>query len=74
MKVFILQEIAKARRFIRVQHEEAQSTRSSLAQVRAMVAKMEATNDQDEYYDSLSGGGDQHSGITPGDHGCCNQL
>ncbi|GJS72134.1 hypothetical protein Tco_0704975 [Tanacetum coccineum] len=34
MKVFILQEIAEARHFIRVQ-------------------QMEATNDQDEYYNSL---------------------
>ncbi|GJU19991.1 hypothetical protein Tco_1153333 [Tanacetum coccineum] len=54
MKVFIMQEIAEARRFIRTLREEAQSARSSLAQVRAMVVEMEATNDQDEYYDSLS--------------------
>ncbi|GJY19309.1 hypothetical protein Tco_0390800 [Tanacetum coccineum] len=32
MKVFILQEIAESRRFIRFQREEAQSARSSLAQ------------------------------------------
>ncbi|GJW43521.1 hypothetical protein Tco_0072320 [Tanacetum coccineum] len=74
MKVFSLQEIDEARHFIRVQHEEAQSARSSLAQVRAMVAEMEAMNDQDEYYDNLSERGDQHSRITPEDHGCCNQL
>ncbi|GJT73001.1 hypothetical protein Tco_1032287 [Tanacetum coccineum] len=53
MKVFISQDIAEARRFIRVQHEEAQVVRSSLAQVRAMVVKIEAANDPDEYYDSL---------------------
>ncbi|GJY63435.1 hypothetical protein Tco_0464895 [Tanacetum coccineum] len=53
MKMFISQWIVKARRFIRVQREEAQAVRSSLAQVRAMVAEMEAANDLDEYYDSL---------------------
>nr|GEV37196.1 hypothetical protein [Tanacetum cinerariifolium] len=53
MKVFIMQEIVEARRFFRIQREEAQTTRSSLAYVRAMVAEMEAENDQDEYYDSL---------------------
>ncbi|GKD09084.1 hypothetical protein Tco_1188769, partial [Tanacetum coccineum] len=53
MKVFISQEIAEAKRFIRVEREEAQAVRSSLAQVRAMVAEMEAANDLDEYYDSL---------------------
>ncbi|GKB75572.1 hypothetical protein Tco_0942467 [Tanacetum coccineum] len=53
MKVFIMQEVAEAKRFIMTLCKEAQSARSSLAQVRAMVAKMEATNDQDEYYDSL---------------------
>ncbi|GJT77423.1 hypothetical protein Tco_1044148 [Tanacetum coccineum] len=53
MKVFISQEIAEARHFIRVQREEAQAVRSSLAQVRPMVAEMEAVNDLDEYYDSL---------------------
>ncbi|GKA17133.1 hypothetical protein Tco_0696970 [Tanacetum coccineum] len=39
-----------------VEREEAQAVRSSLAQVRAMVAEMEATNDLDEYYDSLRSG------------------
>nr|GEV37194.1 hypothetical protein [Tanacetum cinerariifolium] len=52
-KVFIMQEIVEARRFFRIQREEAQTARSSLAHVRAMVAEMEAANDQDEYYDSL---------------------
>ncbi|GKE57418.1 hypothetical protein Tco_1496603 [Tanacetum coccineum] len=53
MKVFIMQEITGVKRFIMTLCEEAQSARSSLAQVMAMVAEMEATNDQDEYYDSL---------------------
>ncbi|GJS26891.1 hypothetical protein Tco_0487511 [Tanacetum coccineum] len=39
MKVFISQDIAEARRFIRVQHEEAQVVRSSLAQVRQCFVK-----------------------------------
>ncbi|GJS80300.1 hypothetical protein Tco_0730181 [Tanacetum coccineum] len=33
--------------------KEAQAVMSSLAQVRAMVAEMEAANDPDEHYDSL---------------------
>nr|GFB97775.1 hypothetical protein [Tanacetum cinerariifolium] len=41
MNVFIMQEIAKARHFIRTLREEAQTKRISLAQVRAMVAEME---------------------------------
>nr|GEY38894.1 hypothetical protein [Tanacetum cinerariifolium] len=53
MKVFIMQEIAKDKRFIRTLYEEAQSARNSLAQVREMVVEMEAMNDQDKYYDSL---------------------
>nr|GEX58289.1 zinc finger, CCHC-type [Tanacetum cinerariifolium] len=53
IKVFIMQEIVEAIHFIRIQREEAQTARSSLTQVRAMVAEMEALNDQDKYYDSL---------------------
>nr|GEV86411.1 hypothetical protein [Tanacetum cinerariifolium] len=53
IKVFIMQEIVEARHFIRIQNEEAQTARSLLTQVRAMVAEMEALNDQDKYYDSL---------------------
>ncbi|GJU94974.1 putative ribosomal protein S11, DNA-directed RNA polymerase, RBP11-like dimerization domain protein [Tanacetum coccineum] len=33
--------------------DEAQTVRSFLAQVNAMIAEMEAMNDQEEYYDSL---------------------
>ncbi|GKG33768.1 hypothetical protein Tco_0433927, partial [Tanacetum coccineum] len=47
MKVFIMQEKVESRRFTRIQRKEAETARSSLVQVRAMVEKMEATNDHD---------------------------
>ncbi|GJT26979.1 ribonuclease H-like domain-containing protein [Tanacetum coccineum] len=53
MKVFILQQIAKSMCYVRVLHEEADIARRCLAQVNAMIAKMEAMNDQEEYYNSL---------------------
>ncbi|GJT77659.1 hypothetical protein Tco_1044384 [Tanacetum coccineum] len=53
MKVFILQQIAESMRFVRVLRDEAEIARSCLAQVNAMIAEMEATNDQEEYYDNL---------------------
>ncbi|GKF84396.1 hypothetical protein Tco_0249294 [Tanacetum coccineum] len=53
MKVFIQQEIVEVRRLIKTLRDEAHIVRSSLAQVNAMIAGMEAMNDQEEYYDSL---------------------
>ncbi|GJV65618.1 hypothetical protein Tco_1476446 [Tanacetum coccineum] len=53
MNVFILQHIVESRCFVRVLRDEAGIARSFLAQVNAMIAKMEAMNDQEEYYDSL---------------------
>nr|GEW09473.1 hypothetical protein [Tanacetum cinerariifolium] len=47
IKVFILQEIVESRRFIRTLCNEAQGAKSSLAQVNAMIAEMEAMNSLD---------------------------
>ncbi|GJT99506.1 hypothetical protein Tco_1109845 [Tanacetum coccineum] len=53
MKVFILQEISKARRYASVLRDEARTVRACLAQVNAMISEMEAMDDQEEVFDSL---------------------
>ncbi|GJY96304.1 hypothetical protein Tco_0513214 [Tanacetum coccineum] len=53
MKFFILQQIAEARRYVNVLREEAQTARSCLGQLNAMIAKMEAMDNPKEVYDSL---------------------
>ncbi|GJV84651.1 hypothetical protein Tco_1524549 [Tanacetum coccineum] len=53
MKDFILQEISKSRRFIRVLRDEVDVAKTDLGQVNAMIDEMEAMNDPFEYADSL---------------------
>ncbi|GJS68325.1 hypothetical protein Tco_0682890 [Tanacetum coccineum] len=53
MKVFILQEIFEAGRLATVLRDEARTVRTCLAHVNAMIAEMEAKDDQMEVYDSL---------------------
>ncbi|GJZ81582.1 hypothetical protein Tco_0646576 [Tanacetum coccineum] len=53
MKFFIEQQIAETRHFINVMREQAHSSRNRLAHLNAMISKMEAMNDPNEFYDSL---------------------
>ncbi|GJY31647.1 hypothetical protein Tco_0415142 [Tanacetum coccineum] len=53
MKFFIVQQIAKGRRFVSHMRDEAQTARSFIAQLNAVIAKMEVMEDREEVYDSL---------------------
>nr|GEW42473.1 hypothetical protein [Tanacetum cinerariifolium]GEW87272.1 hypothetical protein [Tanacetum cinerariifolium] len=53
IKVFILQEIAEAKRFIKTLRDEAHGARSFLAHVNAIIVDIEAMDDHEEYFDSL---------------------
>ncbi|GJX17414.1 hypothetical protein Tco_0218246 [Tanacetum coccineum] len=50
---FIGQQIAEGRRFVHRMREEAQTARNVIAQLNAMIVKMEAMEDQGEVFDSL---------------------
>nr|GEW10989.1 hypothetical protein [Tanacetum cinerariifolium] len=51
MKIFILQQIAKARRYVNVLREEAVTARSCLAQLNVMISDMEVMDDHMEVTD-----------------------
>ncbi|GKB90080.1 hypothetical protein Tco_0962352 [Tanacetum coccineum] len=53
MIFFIIQQITEGRRFINRMRDEAQTTRSCIAQLNVVIAEMEAMEDQEEVYDSL---------------------
>ncbi|GJS04494.1 hypothetical protein Tco_0321002 [Tanacetum coccineum] len=53
MKIFILQQIAKARRFVNLLRDQAQTARTCIAHLNAMISDMEAMDNQMEVYDSL---------------------
>ncbi|GJS61458.1 hypothetical protein Tco_0656242 [Tanacetum coccineum] len=53
MNFFILQQISEGRHFLQRMHDEAQSSRSCLAQLNAMISELEAMNDARELFDSL---------------------
>nr|GEX52725.1 hypothetical protein [Tanacetum cinerariifolium] len=53
MKFFFLQQIAENRRFLNHMHNEAQIARSSIAQLTALIANLEAMGDADEVFDTL---------------------
>ncbi|GKF18587.1 hypothetical protein Tco_0063505, partial [Tanacetum coccineum] len=46
MKFFIAQQIAKGRCFINLMRDEAQTARNCIAQLNAIIAKIEAVEDQ----------------------------
>nr|GEX62376.1 hypothetical protein [Tanacetum cinerariifolium] len=50
MKFFILQQIAKGGRFVNLQRDQSQLARNVLAKHNAMIAEMEAMEDQDEVH------------------------
>nr|GEX48212.1 hypothetical protein [Tanacetum cinerariifolium] len=53
MNFFAAQQIAKGRRFVNRVCDEAQTSRNLLTQLNALIAEMEAFEDQDEVYDNL---------------------
>nr|GEV37329.1 hypothetical protein [Tanacetum cinerariifolium] len=53
MKFFILQQIAEGRRFVNLQHDQAQTARNCLAKLNDMIAEMEVMEDKDKVYDTL---------------------
>ncbi|GJS42898.1 hypothetical protein Tco_0567941 [Tanacetum coccineum] len=53
MKFFKLQQISEGRRFVNLMRDQAQNLRTCIAQLNAMISKMEAIDDQEEVYDSL---------------------
>ncbi|GJU62883.1 hypothetical protein Tco_1244718 [Tanacetum coccineum] len=53
MNFFMLQQISEGRRFLERMHDEAQSSRSCLAQLNAMIFELEAMNDARELFDSI---------------------
>ncbi|GJZ74051.1 hypothetical protein Tco_0638197 [Tanacetum coccineum] len=48
MKIFFLQKIAETRRFLNLMRDEAQTARSCISQLTALIAELEAIGDQDE--------------------------
>nr|GEW34700.1 hypothetical protein [Tanacetum cinerariifolium] len=53
MNFFKLQQIFKGHHFLQCMRDEAQSSKSFLAQLNAMISKLEAMNDAGEIFDSL---------------------
>nr|GEW74181.1 hypothetical protein [Tanacetum cinerariifolium] len=53
MKFFILQKVAKGRRFLNFLRDEAQNARNVIAHLNGMISEFEAMDDQMEAYDSL---------------------
>ncbi|GJY79012.1 hypothetical protein Tco_0484813 [Tanacetum coccineum] len=53
MKFFFLQQIAETRRFINIMCEETQTARNCIAQLNALIAKIEAIGDADDAFDTL---------------------
>ncbi|GKD97827.1 hypothetical protein Tco_1381724 [Tanacetum coccineum] len=55
MKFFMGQQIAETRHFVNRMREEAQTLRNLIARLNALIAEMEALEDQGEVYDTLMG-------------------
>ncbi|GKC77606.1 hypothetical protein Tco_1299102 [Tanacetum coccineum] len=53
IKFFLVQKIAESRLFINRMRDEAQTVRSCIAQLTAVIIELQAMEDQDEFYDSL---------------------
>ncbi|GJR22876.1 hypothetical protein Tco_0971403 [Tanacetum coccineum] len=53
IKFFIAQQIVEGRHFVNLMRDKAQTARNCIAQLNAIIAEMEAIEDQDEVYDSL---------------------
>ncbi|GJX05243.1 hypothetical protein Tco_0191159 [Tanacetum coccineum] len=55
IKFFKAQQLAETRLFVNRMHEEAQTSRNMIAQLNALIAEMEAFEDQGEVFDTLMG-------------------
>ncbi|GJX30354.1 hypothetical protein Tco_0238433 [Tanacetum coccineum] len=53
MKFFFVQQVADIRRFVNRMREEAPTARNCIAQLTALVAEIEAMDDQEEVFDTL---------------------
>nr|GEV79221.1 hypothetical protein [Tanacetum cinerariifolium] len=53
MKFFLVQKIAENRRFVKRMRDEAETVRGYIGQLTAVVAELQAMEDQDEVHDSL---------------------
>ncbi|GJX17397.1 hypothetical protein Tco_0218229 [Tanacetum coccineum] len=53
MKFFLVQKVAETRRFVNRMREEAEAIRSCIAQTTAVIAELQAMEDQNEVHDSL---------------------
>ncbi|GJV03999.1 hypothetical protein Tco_1337568 [Tanacetum coccineum] len=53
MKFFLVQKLAETSRFVNRMHDEVDTIRSCIAQLTAVIAKLQAMDDQDEVHDSL---------------------
>ncbi|GKD65445.1 hypothetical protein Tco_1307553 [Tanacetum coccineum] len=53
MNFFMFQQISEGLRFFKRMRDEAQSSKSCLAQLNAMISELEAMNDAGELFDTL---------------------
>ncbi|GJR90914.1 hypothetical protein Tco_0214925 [Tanacetum coccineum] len=53
MKFFLVQKVDDSRRFVNRMHDEAAAARDCVAQLTALIAKLQAMEDQEEVHDSL---------------------
>ncbi|GJW01941.1 hypothetical protein Tco_1560797 [Tanacetum coccineum] len=53
IKFFLVQKIAESRRFVNCMRDEAETVRGCIGQLTAVVAELQAMEDQDEVHDSL---------------------
>ncbi|GJV28216.1 hypothetical protein Tco_1384664 [Tanacetum coccineum] len=49
----LARRIAETRRFINIMHEEAQTAKNCIAQLNALIAKIEDMGDADDVFDTL---------------------
>ncbi|GKD81523.1 hypothetical protein Tco_1348362, partial [Tanacetum coccineum] len=52
MKFFLVQKVAETRRFVNRMREEEEAIRSCIAQMTAVIAELQAMEDQNEVHDS----------------------
>ncbi|GKB98104.1 hypothetical protein Tco_0984241 [Tanacetum coccineum] len=53
MKFFLVQKVVESRRFVNRMRDEAATARDCVAQMTALIAELQAMEDQEEVHDSL---------------------
>ncbi|GKC02751.1 hypothetical protein Tco_0994361 [Tanacetum coccineum] len=53
MKFFLVQKVVESRRFVNRMRDEAGTARDCVAQLTALIAELQAMEDQEEFHDSL---------------------